>query len=83
VVIGIADEPEAVVRAMKEPEIDYVVAIDTRHRTKDKLKVLGIPHVILLDPAGGLVRGEGFPLLPDDPLTPQAVEEVIRKYSTQ
>ena len=82
VVIGISDEPESVVRAMKEPKIDYVVAIDTKHRTKDKLKVAGIPHVILLDPAG-VVRWEGFPLLDDDPLTPQVVEDILKKYSTK
>jgi thiol-disulfide isomerase/thioredoxin len=81
VVIGLTDEPEKVVRAMHEPKIGYAVAIDTKHRTKDQLKVLGIPHVLLLDPAG-VVRWEGFPLLETDPLTAQAVAEVIRKYST-
>jgi thiol-disulfide isomerase/thioredoxin len=80
VVIGISDEPEKAVRAMKEPKIEYAVAIDTKHRTKDKLKVAGIPHVILVDPTG-VVRWEGFPLLEEDPLTPQVVEAVIKKYS--
>ena len=45
VVIGISDEPETAVRAMKEPKIDYAVAIDTQHRTKDKLKEIGRAHV--------------------------------------
>jgi thiol-disulfide isomerase/thioredoxin len=80
VVIGISDEAEAVVRGMTEPRIDYAVAIDPEARTKRQLEVTGIPHVILIDPAG-VVRWEGFPLLAGYELTPAVVAGVIAKYS--
>jgi len=79
VVIGISDEPEEKVKALKEPKIDYFVAIDTQKRMKDMLEVKGIPHVILVDPSG-VVRWEGFPLLDGFRLTPDVVGEVIAKY---
>lgn len=79
VVIGISDENEATVRALKNPKIDYFVAIDTHKRMKDTLEVRGIPHVILVDPAG-IVRWEGFPFLQEDPLTPDVVRNIVEKY---
>jgi len=81
VVIGISDEPEVTVRALKEPKIDYSVAIDTQKRMKDKVEVTGIPHVMLIDPAG-IVRWEGFPFLDGYELTPEVVADVLKKYST-
>lgn len=80
VVIGVSDETEAVVRSLKEPKIEYSVAIDTKKRMKDQLQVKGIPHLILLDP-DGVVRWEGFPFLEEDPLTEDVVRKVIAKYS--
>ena len=79
VVIGVSDEPEQKVRAMAEPKIEYAVAVDTRARMKNELKVTGIPHVILVDPSG-VVRWEGFPFLAEDPLTPETVGAIIAKY---
>lgn len=79
VVIGISDEPEAKVTAMKEPKISYAVAIDRTARMKSGLEVKGIPHVILIDPAG-IVRWEGYPLLASDPLTVEVVQQVISSY---
>lgn len=81
VVIGISDETEAAVRAMKEPKIEYAVAIDTKKRTKNKVEVTGIPHVVLIDPSG-VVRWEGYPLLNGYRLSTKVVGEVIAKYST-
>jgi cytochrome c biogenesis protein CcmG/thiol:disulfide interchange protein DsbE len=79
VVIGVSDESEADVRKMKEPIIKYSVAIDTKGMTKDRVGVEGIPHVILMDPKG-IVRWEGFPLLPGHELTPKVVEGILKKY---
>ena len=76
VVIGISDEPEAKVRAMKEPVIEYASAIDTKGRMKKALGVRGIPHVILVDPQG-IVRWEGFPLLEGHELTEKVIQEVL------
>ena len=79
VVIGVSDESEADVRAIKEKygiEIEYFSAIDTRARTKDELGVYGIPHVIVVEP-GGVVIWEGFPLLAGHELTEALVEKMI------
>ncbi len=82
VVIGISDEDETTVRAMKSPRIDYAVAIDRKKRMKTQLAVTGIPHVILIDPSG-IVRWEGFPLLASDRLTESTVANVISNYQAK
>ena len=78
VIIGVSDEAEDKVRALKEPKIEYASAIDTQGRMKKALGVKGIPHVILVDPAG-IVRWEGFPLLEGHELTESAVKEVLEQ----
>ncbi len=60
VFIGLSDEPEATVRRMTEPRIEYTVAIDTRAQSLQAAEVKGIPHGILMDPKG-IVRWEGHP----------------------
>lgn len=79
VVIGISDESPEKVEAMKSPVIEYYSAIDTQATIKNQLDVKGIPHVILIDPKG-IVRWEGFPLLPGHELTPEVVRDLIQKY---
>jgi cytochrome c biogenesis protein CcmG/thiol:disulfide interchange protein DsbE len=79
-VIGVSDEPEATVRAMAAPKIEYSVAIDTKRRMYSQLQIVGIPHVLLIDPSG-VVRWEGFPLLDGEELTPEVVGQLIDKYS--
>lgn len=79
VVIGISDEPADKVKSMKSPAIEYYNAIDTKATTKKQLEVKGIPHVVLIDPKG-VVRWEGFPLLPGHELTKEKIQELIRKY---
>ncbi len=76
VVIGISDEPEADVRRLEDPLVEYYSAIDTQARTKKGLGVFGIPHVVLLEPDGYVVW-EGFPLLRDYELTAEIVEQVL------
>jgi thiol-disulfide isomerase/thioredoxin len=60
VFIGLSDEPEATVRRMTEPRMEYTVAIDTRAQSLQAAGVRGIPHGILMDPKG-IVRWEGHP----------------------
>jgi len=80
VVIGLSDEPEAKVKAMTTPKMDYAVAIDTQARTKNAVGVAGIPHVLIMDPQG-IVRWEGFPLMEGFELTEQVVAEILAKSS--
>ena len=82
VVIGISDEEEAEVRKMKEPKIDYALAIDTQARTKSEMEVKGIPHVILMDPSG-IVRWEGYPLQEGFELTEKVVQDIINQPARQ
>ena len=81
VIIGVSDEPEEKVRALKEPKLEYASALDTQGRMKKALGVKGIPHVILIDP-DGYVRWEGFPLLEGYELNEAAVREVLDRDAT-
>jgi len=76
VVIGISEEPEADVRKLKTPKIEYYSAFDTEQRMYKELGVFGIPHVIIVEP-GGFVIWEGFPLLPDYELTEEIIEKIL------
>ena len=76
VVIGISDESEEAVQAMKAPRIEYSVAVDTQARMKKALGIVGIPHAIILEPQGSVVW-EGFPLLKGHELTLETVEQIL------
>lgn len=76
VVVGLSDEPEAEVRSMTAPRIEYFVAIDTQARTKRAVEVKGIPHVLLIDP-NGIVRFEGHPGY----LNEKGLARLLAKYS--
>jgi thiol-disulfide isomerase/thioredoxin len=82
VVIGLSDEPEEKVRAMKDPVIEYFSAIDTKKETLRAVDVHGIPHVLLIDPKG-IVRWEGYPLLTGDELTEGVVAEILTRFGKQ
>jgi len=75
VVVGVSDEPEAAVRQMTDPHIEYAVAIDTQARMMKALEITGIPHCILLDPQH-IVRYEGMPGFLDE----QKLEHFLDKY---
>ena len=75
-VIGISDETEEDVRKLKDPKIEYAVAIDTQARTKKQVQVEGIPHVLLIDPSG-IVRWEGFPFQEGFELTEKVIQDII------
>jgi thiol-disulfide isomerase/thioredoxin len=76
VVIGLTEQKRRTVERMKKPVIGYYNAIDTRGRTKKALGVTGLPHVILIDPRG-IVRWEGYPLLPGFKLTEDVIERIM------
>jgi cytochrome c biogenesis protein CcmG, thiol:disulfide interchange protein DsbE len=78
VVIGISDETEEKVRAMKTPAIEYASALDAQKRMNKELEVKGIPHVIVIDPKG-IVRWEGYPLLGGHELTEEVMTEILSK----
>jgi cytochrome c biogenesis protein CcmG/thiol:disulfide interchange protein DsbE len=77
VVIGVSDENETAVKKLTEPKIEYASAIDTKGRMKKALEVNGIPHCIVVDPAG-IVRWEGFPLLNGHELTDKVIAEIVK-----
>ncbi|MBE0638637.1 MAG: TlpA family protein disulfide reductase [Bacteroidales bacterium] len=79
VVIGVSDEPEAKVLALKDPKKDYYSAIDTQKRMKNIYEVSGIPHVVIIDPKG-IVRWQGFPFLSGFELTDAVIDEILEKY---
>lgn len=79
-VVGLSDETEAKVTAMKQPVINYFSAIDTQKRLKNTFQVTGIPHVVLIDPQG-VVRWEGFPFLQNNELTDAVLEDIFSKYA--
>ena len=76
VVIGISDENEDKVKSLKDPNMEYNVAIDPQARTKKALGVTGIPHVILVDPQG-IVKREGFPFLNKHEITAEVVGKTL------
>ena len=79
VVMGVSDESAEKVSKMTSPKIEYASAIDTKARMKKALEVTGIPHVIIVDPAG-IVRWEGYPLLNGHKLTEKVVEDILDRY---
>ncbi len=76
VVMGISNEPVEEVKKMASPQVDYFVGTDTQARTYNDLEVRGVPHTILVDPAG-IVRFEG----PSVFLEESALERLLAKYS--
>lgn len=77
VVIGISHEPVETVKNFKEHKIEYFSAVDTKQRMRNKLNVIGIPHVIIIEPAYGCVVWEGFPLLEGYELTEKTIEKIL------
>ena len=79
VVIALCDEDPEVVKKMTqtgEHKMECYNAIDTQKRTRDALKVIGVPHAIVIEP-GGYVVWEGFPLQPGFELTEEIVDKIL------
>jgi thiol-disulfide isomerase/thioredoxin len=78
VVIGISDEKEAVARKFTEANIKYFSALDTSAKLKSQFEVTGIPHVVIINPAGTVVW-EGFPFLEGYELKDDVIASLLEK----
>ena len=76
VIVGLSNEKEAEVAAMKSPKLEYAVAIDTQARMMKAIEVRGIPHALIIDP-DGIVRFEGHP----NYITEAGLASLLRKFS--
>lgn len=77
-VVAVSDEmKDKVEQFAKKTRMDYAVAVDPLGRMKRELGVTGIPHVIIIEPGGGVVW-EGFPLLKDYELTEKTVGAILK-----
>jgi cytochrome c biogenesis protein CcmG/thiol:disulfide interchange protein DsbE len=77
VVMGISDEKEDVVRKFTEANIKYYSALDTTAALKKQYAVTGIPHCVIINPAGTVVW-EGYPLLQGYELTDDVVASLLK-----
>ncbi|MEJ0089944.1 MAG: TlpA disulfide reductase family protein [Limisphaerales bacterium] len=75
VIIGITAEPEAEVRKMTNPRIEFASAIDTQAIMAQALEITAVPHCILVDPHA-IVRYEGLPQYLDE----QKLDHFLTKY---
>jgi cytochrome c biogenesis protein CcmG, thiol:disulfide interchange protein DsbE len=78
VVMGISDEKEDVVRKFTEENIKYYSALDTTAALKKQYAVTGIPHCVIINPAG-IVVWEGFPFLEGYELTDEVVASLLKQ----
>jgi cytochrome c biogenesis protein CcmG, thiol:disulfide interchange protein DsbE len=78
VVMGISDEKEEVVRKFTDENIKYYSALDTTAALKKQYEVTGIPHCVIINPAGTVVW-EGFPFLGGYELTDEVVASLLKK----
>jgi thiol-disulfide isomerase/thioredoxin len=76
VILALSDEPESEVRKQTEPKIAYSSAVDTQRRTAQAADVVGIPHVLLMDPKG-IVRFQGMP----GDLTEEKLEKILDQFA--
>lgn len=82
VIIGITAETEDKVLRMTTPKMTYYSALDTSKTMNNSYGILGIPHVVLIDP-DGIVRWEGFPTLANHKLTAKVIATIIKNYKTK
>jgi thiol-disulfide isomerase/thioredoxin len=76
VVIGLSEEEEDVVRKFTEENIKYYIAVDTSAALKNQYGVTGLPHCVIINPAG-IVVWEGYPLLKGDELTEGVIASLL------
>ncbi len=77
VVMGISNEKEDVVRKFTDENIKYYSALDTTAALKKQFEVTGIPHCVIINPAG-IVVWEGYPLLNGYELTDEVVASLLK-----
>ena len=80
VVIGLSNQSKAKIKNFKKAKIEYYSAIDRRARLNRKLEIRGIPHCIIIDPAG-IVVWEGWPQLKGYELTSKIIQGFIEDYN--
>lgn len=74
IVVGVTDEPPSKIRTfMQSTPMNYYVASDSQSRMKSLIKIMGIPHAILVS-SEGIVRWQGHP----HNLTSEQIKEIIR-----
>lgn len=76
-IIAISHESVETVQEFKKHKINYYSAVDTQARTKTKLNVTGVPHVIIIEPEYGCIVWEGFPLLDGFELTDKTIKKIL------
>lgn len=78
VFVGISDEsPEVVKEFMAKTQMDYKVGVDSKKTMSGALGVQGIPHVMIVSP-DGIVRWQGWPGSPEDPLTDEVLTKIVK-----
>ncbi len=83
VVIGLSDESESKLKEfVASNKVEYHIATDPDKRMKKQLKVSGIPHVLIITP-DNVVRWQGFPQSPEDPLTEETLAQIISKSKSK
>jgi len=77
-VVGIGSESIADVKAFqKQFKVGYSLATDSKRRLFGEIGVHCLPHVLVVSP-DGVVRWQGWPGNPEDPLTPEKMERIVR-----
>lgn len=78
VIVGVSNEkPEVVQEFMKKTKMEYAVTTDVDKTMSNILGVQGIPHVLVVS-QDGIVRYQGFPSQPEDKLTTEKMEQIIK-----
>ena len=75
VFVGLADEPAAKVRAMKEPKMEFYSAADSERRTMKAIELGFVPFTMVVDPQG-VVRWKGMPT----DLTEEVLDGLIQRF---
>lgn len=83
VVVGVSDEPDSTLLPfLKEHEAKYIVCSDPDKTMSKAVGVKGIPHTLVVS-ADGVVRYQGFPNDPADPLTTDKLTQIIKTSKSQ
>lgn len=79
VVIGVSDEKEDVLKKFVKDQkyLNYTITTDPQKEMSNVLGVKGIPHVMIIS-GDGIVRYQGWPGSPEDPLTTEKVAQIIK-----
>ena len=83
VIVALSDEPASTVKNfMRTGRMDFAVATDETGKMIQEVGVESIPHALLISP-DGVVRWQGLPTDPSDPLTTSLIRQTIRASKSQ